>query len=198
MERLRRRFLDLVISVYLYNEYRGFLQLERDLIPALEKDPTTDPRFLAGVKKHAADERKHYRLFQGWFRSHGRMPFDVGRSIGYFDILVRVLQGTPERFASLCRAVVVTEVRGIKQIDWMLRWRVLRRDARLHRIFKVIRRDEPSHYGPYERWLAERGERGPGWWEAAADRVVHWTIAALVIPALFLNPRLRRIRAFPG
>src|SRR5471030_1121046 len=93
MKSLVQRFLDLVLSVYLYNEWRGYVQMETTLIPQLEANPRMDREFIAAVKKHCADEKKHYHMFKGYFVSRGRMPFAVGKSIGYFDALTGVLLG---------------------------------------------------------------------------------------------------------
>lgn len=202
------RLRELVLSVYLYNEWRGYVQLETDLIPELEKRPDFDREFVDGVKKHAADERKHYKMFKGWFSEKGVMPFAVSSAVGYFDTLSHLflgkrsdetsvaLVGNPERFASLCRAVITTEKRGIQQLDMMLKWRSVAEDPRLKRVLEVIRADEPSHFGPYEKWLARHGYAGPSWREKAADCLVHYTIALLIIPALFLDLRLKRLVAY--
>ena len=55
-----------------------------------------DREFVEAVKKHCADEKKHYGMFKGYFIANGRMPFAVGKSIGYFDALTRVLLGRKE------------------------------------------------------------------------------------------------------
>ena len=125
MKKFTERFVDLVLSVYLYNEWRGYMQMEEMLIPRLEASPNVDPQFLAAVKKHCADEKKHYNMFKGWFNANGRMPFNVGKSIGYFDALTNVLIGRKKddtvlddkTFAKLCRAIVITEYRGINQVS---------------------------------------------------------------------------------
>ncbi len=205
MSGLTDRFRELVLSVYLYNEWRGYRQLEEELIPELERRPEFDRNFVEGVKKHAADEKKHFKMFQGWFAERGKMPYAVGPAVGYFDTLARILVGdtspralasSPDQFARLCRAVVTTEKRGIQQLDTMLKWRAVREDARLTRVLEVIRRDEPSHYGPYEAWLAAHGQRGPRFREKIVDCLVHYGIAVLVVPALFLNPFLRRLASY--
>ena len=205
MKKITQRFIDLVLSVYLYNEWRGYVQMEGMLIPQLEAKPDIDPNFLAAVKKHCADEKKHYGMFKGWFFANGRMPFEVGKSIGYFDALTRVLIGKKnaektvlddKTFAKLCRAIVLTEYRGINQVGTMLKWRSIKRDERLHRIFQVIEQDEPSHFIPYSKWLKEKGHRSPSVMEKVADFIVHYSIASLVIPVHFLNFRLKRIEQF--
>lgn len=203
-----KRLRELVVSVYLYNEWRGYEQLERELIPELERDPRFDANFVEGVRSHAADEKKHYRMFKGWFHERGEMPFAVGPSVGYFDTLVTWLVGMksqetaadlvarPERFARLCRAVVTTERRGIRQLDGLLRQKFVRQDARLTRVLQTIRLDEPSHFLPYENWLKGNGYRGPSAREKVADWLVHYSIAALVVPFLYFNPRLKRLGAY--
>jgi hypothetical protein len=177
--------------------------MERDLIPQLEARPDIDPTFLAAVKKHCADEKKHYNMFKGYFVSRGRMPFAVGRSIGYFDVLSRVLVGSrrdkvldDRNFAKLCRAIVTTEYRGIHQVNTMLKWRSISGDDRLRRIFTVIEQDEPSHFLPYSAWLERKGFRGPSRLEKIADWMIHYSIAALVIPFHYFNFRLKRLDAF--
>jgi len=203
MNSLVQRFLDLVLSVYLYNEWRGYSQMEEELIPLLEGDPRIEPEFLAAIKKHCADEKKHYNMFKGYFISRGRMPFAVGKSIGYFDALTQALQidksnqVLDERnFAKLCRAIVTTEHRGIHQVATMLKWRSIRGDERLRNIFQVIEKDEPSHFIPYAEWLEKKGYPGPTRLEKLMDLIVHYSIAIFVIPSHFFNFRLRRLDAF--
>lgn len=203
MKTLVQRFLDLVLSVYLYNEWRGYSQMEESLIPQLEANPKMPPEFIAAVKKHCADEKKHYNMFKGYFVSRGKMPFSVGKSIGYFDVLSAVLMGkrnemklTDESFARLCRTIVTTEYRGIHQVNTMLKWRSINGDDRLRRIFQVIREDEPSHFIPYAEWLEKNGYRGPSKLEKAADCIIHYSMAAFIIPFHYFNFRLKRIDAF--
>jgi hypothetical protein len=203
MKKIVERFLDLVLSVYLYNEWRGYVQMETSLIPQLEANPNVDREFLSAIKKHCSDEKKHYNMFKGYFISRGRMPFAVGKSIGYFDALSRVLMGRKDEmdlndknFAKLCRAIVTTEYRGIHQVDTMLNWRSIANDERLYRIFQVIKVDEPSHFIPYSEWLKKHGHRGPSRLEKIADWVIHYSIATFVIPIHFLNFRLKRVDAF--
>ncbi len=206
--RLTERFRELVISIYLYNEWRGYRQLEQDLLPEIERKGDFDADFVRGVRKHADDEKKHYRMFKGWFAERGTMPYEVGPSVGYFDTMAlwlvgkrktdpaSVLTASPDCFARFCRAVVTTERRGIQQLDLMLRWRSVREDARLRRVLEVIRGDEPSHFAPYERWLKTHGYAGPRLREWIVDCVVNYGIAVLIIPALFFNPRLKRLSAY--
>lgn len=200
--RLTRRLRELIVSIYLYNEWRGYTQLEDELLPRLAEDPRFDRELVEGVRSHAADEKKHHKMFLGWFAERRTSPFVVGPSVGYFDTLVRrlfagadsgAMVATPESFARLCRAIVTTERRGIRQLDGLLKKGFVREDARLTRVFETIRKDEPSHFAPYERWLELNGHRGPRLRERLADLLVHYTIAVLVVPLLFFNPKLKRV-----
>lgn len=199
MNNLSNRFKDLILSVYLFNEWRGYTQLERELIPQLESSIGVDDSFTQAVKKHAADEKKHYNMFKGYFVSNGRMPLAVGRCIGYFDLLARFLLGSTNdisrnerHLAKLCRAIITTERRGIQQLDIILAWPFVKNDEHLRRVFLTIRQDEPSHILPYEMWLKERGYRGPSFFEACIDIIVHYTIAFIFIPIHYCNFRLKR------
>ena len=210
MKALRNRFLDLVLSLYLYNEYQGYTQLQF-LMSLIEEHLPEEKSFLAALRKHAADEEKHCLLFTRYFRSENRMPFKVQKSVGYFDLLVRTFLGRwtwelgekeifqrPGGFSQLCRIVMMTEFRGMKQVEQLLSWKMIRNHAQLHRIFKVIEKDEPSHYLPYRDWLMKSNERMPSFPERFLDIVVHYTIALVVFPLLFLSPGLSRMQAFPS
>jgi hypothetical protein len=64
----------------------------------------------------------------------------------------------------------------------------------LRRIFEIIRKDEPSHWAPYEGWLRKHGRRDPSWWERAVDGFVHSELLFFKLPFLFLNPWIGRRR----
>ena len=85
---LRRRYLDVLASVYIYNEHRGYSSLDRVLEAVRAKYPE-DLAFIAKVEKHRADERKHYVMFRRYFESLGRMPYEVDRTCGHIDRLIR-------------------------------------------------------------------------------------------------------------
>lgn len=200
------RFLDLVVSVYLYNEYRGYVQLDR-LVRLLEERGAF-PEMLAALRQHASDERKHYRMFVGYFTARGKRPYEVSSWVGYFDTLAHLFLGRPtedwgeellepRNFARLCRVVSVTERRGIRQVKWMLRWRALRKRPKLRSIFAVIEKDEPNHFLPYESWLRHRGFRLPGRLDRGVDVCLHYGIAALLFPLGLFNPFLGRMTTYP-
>lgn len=60
------------------------------------------------------------------------------------------------------------------------------------KIFRIIERDEPSHWAPYEGWLRANGKREPKWWERAIDTAIHSELLFLKLPFLFDTPTLRR------
>ncbi|HTL11634.1 MAG TPA: ferritin-like domain-containing protein, partial [Bdellovibrionota bacterium] len=201
-------------SVYLHNEYRGYTQLER-LLEVVRGHFPQEVEFISGVENHLQDERNHYRMFRMYFESQGRMPFQVGARAGYVDQMVRRVFGRsldgfdmgqtvaePHRFFTLCRLIMVTESRGIRQLDTLLSKTpaglLVSTDARLINIFRVIRRDEPSHSAPYRRWLASRGHADVTWAERVADATTHYGLMLFGLPALWLNPFVRRIAEFPA
>jgi hypothetical protein len=203
---LIQRFKDLVVSIYLFNEWRGFTQLEQKLIPALESDSQTSAHFLNCVKKHAADERRHFEMFRAYFISIGRPPFAVGKAVGFFDALAEcvagkygvISQAEPKHFAKLCQVIVLTERRGIAQLESLLKWKIVSRDHRLRRIFETIQMDEPSHFGPYEEWLDNHGFPRASYLAKAWDILIHYSIAGIIIPFHFFNFRLKRCRYLSG
>lgn len=97
-----------------------------------------------------------------------------------------------ELFERLCRVISLTEQRGYRQVEELLANRFVRSDPALVRIFEVIKRDEPSHWAPYDGWLREHAKREPKWWERAVDGFIHSELLLLKLPILFLNPFVRR------
>jgi hypothetical protein len=203
-ERAHRRYLDILASVYIYNEHRGYTSIDRVLEGVRGRHPEAHG-FIAAIEKHRRDERQHYLMFRRYFEDLGRMPFLVDNTCGHIDRLIRLTFGcgiddldTAEIIASadlfnrLCRIILLTEQRGMRQVDILLRSPIMTADRRLVKIFKVIERDEPSHWLPYEAWLAENGGGRPTRRERMADALVHRTLLMVKLPALYLNPRLPR------
>jgi hypothetical protein len=197
---LRRRFTDLVASIYLYNEHRGYTGLEEFLAAARRRFPG-DRVFLAGVQKHLDDERRHYRMFRAYFEAGMRMPYAISSEWGYVDRLLAAvgLAGNGKdaaaleaadgsTFAAVCRMILLTEERGLRQVERVLAWPWVREDHRLAAIFTVIRRDEPS--GPWPDRPTPR--------ERLADLVTHHRLVHLSLPLAYANPRLVRRVAFPA
>ncbi|MBI3294538.1 MAG: hypothetical protein HYZ71_07375 [Deltaproteobacteria bacterium] len=204
---LKERFLDLILSLYSYNEYQGYRQLE-GLIDELTCRTLVPDWFLEGMRKHANDEKKHYQMFKHYFANEGRMPFDVSRSIGQYDLLVRLVMGVwppslgerifneADVLPQLARLIIATEIRGLKEVRKILGWRWIQEHQRLKNIFTVIEADEPSHYLPYEAWLKATGARLPGSRERFWDHALHLFLSVCVIPVHFFNPFLKRRTQF--
>ncbi len=202
--KLERRFLDIVASIYIYNEHRGYQSIDRVIEAVMSRHPgETD--FIAEIAKHRRDERKHYLMFRRYFEKRGVMPFKVDRTCGHIDKLIGLTFGSgiddldtdavaaDERlFDKLCRIIMITEIRGMNQLDVLLENRLVKSDPDLVRIYKVIRRDEPSHWRPYRDWLIAHGDAKPKLGERLADALVHASLVLFKVPALFLNPALLR------
>jgi hypothetical protein len=203
---IQRRYLDLLGSIYIYNEHRGYTAIDRVLDAARARNPG-DRMFIAAIEKHRADERKHYLMFRRWFERRGHMPLEVGRTCGHIDRFVEIMFGTriddldtheiignDRLFEKLCRVISLTEQRGHRQVEILLNHPIVRNDPALIKIFRIIEKDEPSHWQPYDRWLRANGKREPKWWERAVDSFIHSELLFLKLPVLFLNPRLGRRR----
>src|ERR1051325_714019 len=152
----RRRYLDLLGSIYIYNEHRGYTSIDRILEAVRSRHPE-DKDFIAAVEKHRADERKHYVMFKRWFEVQGKMPLKVDRTCGHIDRFVEIMFGrriddldtdammSDDRlFERLCRVISLTERRGMKQVDILLNHSIVKRDKTLMRIFRIIEKDEAS------------------------------------------------------
>jgi hypothetical protein len=200
----RRRYLDLLGSIYIYNEHRGYTAIER-VLGAIRSRWPEDHGLIALVEKHHSDERKHYRMFRRWFENRGVMPFMVDRTVGHIDRFVEIMFGSriddlePEKmiadvhlFERLCRVISLTEKRGHRQVEILLRHPIVREDRALMKIFRIIEQDEPSHWAPYDGWLKANAKRDPAWWERAIDGFIHSELLFVKLPVLFLSPRLER------
>ena len=62
----------------------------------------------------------------------------------------------------------------------------VRSDKALKRIFDVVHRDEPSHFEPYDNWLAENQRREPSLKERWIDRMIHSELLFIKLPLMFL------------
>ena len=194
-----RRYLDLLGSIYIYNEHRGYTALDRVLEAVKAKHPeATD--FIAAVEKHRADERKHYTMFKRWFELRGTMPIAVDRTFGHIDRFIEITFGrsidsldtdaiiaSDDLFERLCRVISLTEKRGLAQVDILLENGMVKSDKALHKIFQVVHVDEPSHFEPYDEWLHANARRQPGRWERWIDRLIHSELLFIKLPLLFLH-----------
>ena len=200
----RRRWLDLVASIYIYNEHRGYTALDRVLRAVRSRSPD-DRSFIAEIEQHRADEYKHYLMFKRWWEKRGVMPYAIDRTCGHIDRFVEIMFRSriddldedklirdDRNFEKMCRVIALTERRGYRQLDILLQHPVVLRDRMLTKMFRIIRVDEPRHWSPYEGWLKARAMRTPAWWERAIDGFIHSELLLLKLPILFLSPRLRR------
>jgi hypothetical protein len=206
---LPRRYLDLIGSIYIYNEHRGYTAIDQVLEAVRFRWPD-DHALISRIEKHRADELKHYLMFRSWFERRGVMPLAVDRTCGHIDRFVGIMFGQriddldPVRivtndklFERLCRVISLTERRGHRQVLILLNHPLVRKDRRLMKIFRIIEQDEPSHWEPYDAWLEAHGRRPDRWWERAIDGFIHSELLFLKLPILFLNARLPRRVTWP-
>jgi hypothetical protein len=200
----RERYLDLLGSIYIYNEHRGYTALDRVLEAVRARSPDNHA-FIEAIEKHRADERKHYLMFRRWFEKRGQMPLFVDRTCGHIDRFVEIMFRTTidkldtraviasdELFEKLCRVISLTEKRGYRQVEILLDHPLVKHDNGLMKIFRIVEKDEPSHWEPYDGWLRANGRREPKWWERAIDSFIHSELLFLKLPILFLNFGMRR------
>src|SRR5690348_8592921 len=152
----RRRYLDLLGSIYIYNEHRGYTSIDR-VLEAVRARAPDDHALIAAIEQHRADERKHYVMFKRWFELQGRMPLKIDRFCGHIDRFVEIvfrrtidnldtqaIIAQDDEFEKLCRVISLTEQRGFKQVEILLKHPLVRDDKVLMKIFEIIHRDEPS------------------------------------------------------
>jgi rubrerythrin len=205
----RRRYLDLLASIYIYNEHRGYTAIDRVLRAVRARWPD-DHMLISRIEKHRSDERKHYLMFRRWFERRGSMPFSVDRTYGHIDRFIGIMFGSTideldpldivgrdDLFERICRVIALTERRGHRQVEILLRHPLVRSDTRLMKVFRIIQQDEPSHWAPYEDWLEVHARRPVKWWERAIDTFIHRELMLLKIPFLFLKPWMARRTAWP-
>ena len=204
-----RRYLDVLGSIYIYNEHRGYLAIDR-VLDAIRLRARDDESLIRRIEQHRADERKHYVMFRRWFERRGSMPLTVDRAFGHIDRFVEIIFGKSidrldtqdivdreELFERLCRVISLTERRGHRQVEILLANQVVRNDPVLMRIFEIIRKDEPSHWTPYDDWLSMHAKAPSRWHERLADQIVHAELLFVKLPLLFLNPWARRRSEWP-
>jgi hypothetical protein len=204
-----RRYLDLLGSIYIYNEHRGYTALDR-VLEAVRARAPDDHALISAIEKHRADERKHYLMFRRWYEKRGQMPLFVDRTCGHIDRFVEITFRTTidhldtrriiaedRLFEKLCRVISLTEKRGYRQVETLLKHPLVQQDPSLIKIFRIIKQDEPDHWAPYDGWLRANGKREPKWWERAIDTFIHSELLFLKLPILFLHPRLGRRSDWP-
>ena len=100
-------------------------------------------------------------------------------------------------FEQLCRVIMLTEQRGMHQVEVLLKNRNVLSDKGLKRIFEVVEKDEPDHWMPYQAWLTANGRVTARWRERWADYWIHKTLMLVKLPAIFLNPNSPRLTNWP-
>jgi hypothetical protein len=202
--RLMQRYRDVLASIYIYNEHRGYTSLDRVLAAVRARHPE-DSLFIAQIEKHRSDERKHYMMFKRYFEIQGRMPLSVDRHCGHIDQFIERIFGCTidlldtnaiiadgALFEKLCRVIMLTEQRGVAQVDSLLRSKAVQSDAILLKIFRIIQTDEPSHWQPYAQWLKIHGKPTATFRERTTDFWIHKSLMLIKLPAIFFNPRSMR------
>ncbi len=206
----RARFLDVLGSIYIYNEHRGYTSLDR-VLEAVRVRCADNTGFIAEVEKHRADEEKHYRMFRRWFELRGTMPLKVDRTCGHIDHFIESVFGCTidqldtdaiiadgDEFEKLCRVIMITEQRGMRQVEVLLKNSHVLSDRGMTGIFRVVERDEPSHWMPYDAWLRVNGRRPrPHWRELWTDYWIHKSLMLIKLPAIFLNRGNPRLMHWP-
>jgi hypothetical protein len=208
-ECFRSRWLDVLASIYLYNEHRGYSSLDR-VLAAVRQQCGDEPQFIAEVAHHRADEYKHYLMFKRWFERQGRMPLAVSSGYGHIDRFIERIFGCtienldtgavladPAAFEQLCRIIMLTEQRGLAQVKVLLKNSIVLSDPVMTRIFRIIHKDEPDHFLPYQLWLERHGNARPLWRERAADWCIHKVLMLGKLPALFLDGGAARLEHWP-
>jgi len=204
-------FHEVLLSVYIYNEYRGYSKLE-ELLETIKAKFPEEVEFHKAVSKHIGDERKHYQMFRHYFNKKNKMPFRVGPAFGYVDNFVRLIfkcsienldheaiLDDDQQFFKLCRLIMMTEERGLKQVRALLKNRLVQKDPWIVKIFEVVEEDEPSHFEPYRKWLKKNNSaHEPGSREKLADLRTHWSLMLVKLPFLYLNVFSKRLTAFPA
>lgn len=200
----KQRYLDLLCSIYIYNEHRGYTAIDR-VLDAVRVRAPEDTKLIAAIEQHRADERKHYLMFKRWFELQGSRPLSLDRKFGHIDRFIEIMFGRTidrldtqevidrdELFERLCRVISLTEQRGYRQVETLLANSFVKSDPALVRIFEIIRKDEPSHWAPYDGWLRSHAKREPKWWEKTIDGWIHSELLLFKLPFLFLNPFVKR------
>ena len=205
----RQRYLDVLGSIYIYTEFRGYTALDR-VLEAVRLRCPDDLDFQAEIEKHRADEEKHYRMFRRWFERQGRMPLVVDRGVGHIDRFIQWvfrctideldtarIVASPDEFERLCRVIMLTEQRGFAQVEIILKNKLIMSDPVMKKIFEIVHRDEPDHFLPYQRWLERQGRATAKWNERAADFCIHKVLMLAKLPALFLDAGRERMTHWP-
>ena len=138
------------------------------------------------------------------------MPLAVDRTCGHIDHFIQKMFGCTieeldtqaimadaREFEKLCRVIMLTEQRGMRQVEMLLRNPHVRSNKAMRRIFEVVEKDEPDHWKPYQAWLHAHHCETSRWRERWADYWIHKTLMLIKLPALFLHRAAPRLSAWP-
>ena len=89
-----QRYLDVLASIYIYNEHRGYTAIDRVLAAVRQRDPD-NAAMIAMIEQHRKDERSHYLMFRRWFERRGAMPLSVDRAFGHIDRFIEIMFRRP-------------------------------------------------------------------------------------------------------
>jgi hypothetical protein len=139
--RFQRRYLDLLGSIYIYNEHRGYTAIDRVLEAVRTRWPD-DAELIAKIEKHRADERKHYLMFRAGSsgaascRSRSTAPAAISTASSASCSARRsttldpdLIVNRSDLFERLCRVISLTEKRGHRQVEILLRHPIVRSDG---------------------------------------------------------------------
>lgn len=82
--------------------------------------------------------------------------------------------------------IILTESRGLAQVRSLLRLPDPLMDRELRAMFRVVERDEPSHFEPYAA-CSRRARPTSKALEVVADMLTHAAIVSLKLPLLMLH-----------
>ena len=149
-------------------------------------------------------------MFRRWFERSGRMPLAMDRRVGHIDRFILRTFGcpidaldtaevaaSPGEFEQLCRVIMLTEQRGMRQVEILLHNGHVLSDPVMTRLFRIVERDEPDHWMPYHAWLTENGRVTARWRERWADYWIHKSLMLAKLPALFLHAGAPRLEHWP-
>ncbi len=92
---------------------------------------------------------------------------------------------------------MLTEQRGFRQVEIILKNRLIMSDPVMKKIFEIVHRDEPDHFLPHQRWLERQGRATARWNERMADWCIHKVLMLYKLPALFLDTGRARMARWP-
>ena len=96
-----------------------------------------------------------------------------------------------------CRVIVLTEQRGLIQVEELLRNPAVLGDPVMLRIFRTVHKDEPDHFLPYRDWLTRQGRPIERWNEKVADWCIHKILLLKKMPTLFFDAGAARMEQWP-